>query len=108
MLLRLLLLLLSLLLLRLSLLLLLLGRSKTSLTATGHDAAEEAISGSDRWRLLRRSSMLRGARKTRLRSTSLCGLELVTEHGNLFLVSAKISHLLYEINRHHSLGLTSV
>lgn len=63
----------------------LLGGSQALLVATGHDAAEEAVAGSDGgW--LRRAGVLGRTGHTRSRGALASGLELVPEHADFFLV----------------------
>jgi hypothetical protein len=73
-------------LLLLALLLTLLRRCKTSLATTSHYATEEAIAGSDRWRLLGGCCVLRRSGEAGLRGTFSGRLELVSEHANLLLI----------------------
>ncbi len=57
------------------------------LVTTSHDAAEETVAGSDGgW--LRRAGVLGRTGHTRGRGAFASGLELMTEHGDFFLVSA--------------------
>lgn len=67
-----------------------LRRRQTSLVATGHDAAEEAVSRSNRWGLLRRPCVLRRSLQTRLRSSLASKFELVPQHVDFLLISGEL------------------
>jgi hypothetical protein len=67
-----------------------LRRRQTSLVATGHDAAEEAVSRSNRWGLLRRPCVLRRSLQARLRSSLASKFELVPQHVDFLLVSREL------------------
>lgn len=66
-----------------------LRRRQTSLVATSHDAAEEAVSRSNRWGLLRRPCVLRRSLQTRLRSSLTSKFELMPQHVDLLLISGE-------------------
>lgn len=65
-----------------------LWRCKTLLIATSHDATEQAVARCYRRRLLRGTTMLGRTRHARLRTTLTGGFKLMSEHVDLFFVSA--------------------
>lgn len=67
-----------------------LRRRQASLVATGHDAAEEAVSRSNRWGLLRRPCVLRRSLQTRLRSSLARKFELMPQHVDFLLISGEL------------------
>lgn len=79
-----------------------LWRCKTLLIATSHDATEQAVARCYRRRLLRGTTMLGRTGHARLRTTLTGGFKLMSEHVDLFFISAArtvVSMCLYFARR---------